>query len=194
MKVFRVFLYIDIKILLNTFQRLSDLSQKTIGLTNFWWAKFFLKMAFIAATLDNILNFFDGTHVVILLIDMMCQVAWVIWLYKISDLCSELEGKYANGQKNLNERAITLIFHRIIIGNSCGYFFITILLLSIMSANPLQGIPIEIVLVTIPLCTYFISCTPLPPGQSKVKVWLKSVKRKMTEAPSPQPDLAPSRC
>jgi len=194
MKAFRVFLYIDINILLNTFQRLSNLSQKTIGLTNFWWAKFFLKIAFIAATLDNILDFFEGAHVAILLIDMLCQVLWVFELYRISDLCSELEEKYANGQKNLNERAVTLIFYRIIIGNWCGYFSVIMLLLSIMSTNPLQGVPLGIALATIPPCMYFISCTPLPPSESKVKMWLKSAKKKMTEAPSPQPDLAPSRC
>jgi len=192
----KVFLFMDF-FFLERFQKFSHWSQKTFGLTNFWWAKFLAKIVFILSMLDYIIDVVGGMSGLALFLDSALQVYWLVVFVRVAKLCSNLDNKYENGYKYINERIIEWIGKRI------SYFIflfpwsvlgIVISVITMDISIMMIILPSSIAIGLIIPCAYFLSCTPLPPGDSKAKLWLKGAKKKLKEAFSPNLEPVPTPC
>ncbi|XLQ19776.1 MAG: hypothetical protein ACKUBY_04245 [Candidatus Moraniibacteriota bacterium] len=190
----KVVIYGDLWILSNIFQKFSTWSQKTFGLTNFWWTRFFATIAFVAFTIQFYLVFDVTAYAWIIFSRILIWLLLLAFVLGINDTCLELDKKYANGYSYVNERVKALFLHRIMWSIAHVWNFSLDLMRTLTTGNLHEAWLFDITLGLIPVCLYFISCTPLPPGQSKVSKWIKGVKNKMQQVFSPEPSLAPSRC
>ncbi|MEN8252582.1 MAG: hypothetical protein ABFQ53_03315 [Patescibacteria group bacterium] len=187
---------LDMKVFLN-FQKFSEWSQKTFGLTCFWWAKFFAKISFISITLDYIMDFVSIQSAFTLTLDVFMEVFLFYIFVGTVKTCDKLDEKYRNGHKYVNERLLSWV------PNRCTYlFFVPLMIVPLLFLGVLENnmyfvftmLPFVVAISAIIPTLYFMSCTPLPPGESKVKTWLKNAKKKLSEAFVPEPELAPSVC
>jgi hypothetical protein len=193
-KIIKVFLFIDLLVLIAVFQKFSSWSQKTFGLTNFWWAKFFAKAVFILWTVDYIMGFFEGNSQVFLVFASLFEIYMAVFMYNVIKLSERLEEKYAKGHKHMNERIYLWAFMRIQVLLLCSWVSLTSLSLIFVGSNPWTATIVSVGFILIPGVMFFLSCTPISPTDSKVKMWLKNMKKKVAEILSPDMEPEPSSC
>ncbi len=184
----------DLWILSKVFQKFSTWSQNTFGLTNFWWTRFFLKIGFIAMTINIIINFKVDAYAWIIFLQSVFWLFMLVFVLGIDKLCIKLEKRYTKGHKHVNKRIKTLFMSRVMYSVLSGWNFVLLLILIVKTRGLGENILPDIMVSTVPICLYFISCTPLPPSQSKLKVWLKNMKKKATKVLSPEVEPEPSPC
>ncbi len=196
---------------LNPFQKFSHWSQKTLGLTNFWWARFCLILFLALVALlyglychqvmhDKDKVFSAWSIVIVVLIFLIGAVFWLI--------CNLIE---RNCDNNLH-RGTGNVFTSHLLGFRLIFLFFSIysnarfiaMLISIAVMN-YNYLDIKSILglfciwfifggfMSLPCAfLYFVSCSPLPPGQSKIKAKAKELKEKVSGFLSPQPDATPA--
>ncbi len=181
----------DLWVLSNVFQKFSTWSQNTLGLTNFWWTRFFLKIGFIAVTINIIINFKVDAYAWIIFLQSVFWLFMLVFVLGIDKLCIKLEKRYTKGHKHVNKRIKTLFMSRVTYGVLSGWNFVLLSILIVKTRSLGENVLPDIMVSMVPICLYFISCTPLPPSQSNVSKLIKKAKGKVQEVFLPNPEHLP---
>ena len=180
---------------LAVYQKISNWFQKIFGLTNFALAR----VCLMYLCVENLILFVIGIAVLkdfgfITVILMFIVGVLLCFGFRI---CARSEKVYYTKTKNnfLNKNEKTLLKWRIFSVVFC--VFRIIVFTQILVTN----FSVELVIIYGLLTChnmivvhffYFVSCTPLPPGESKVKAKLKKLKEKVSEFLSPLPGATPA--
>ncbi len=184
-KIYVVLLYIDM-ITLNCVQAFQDWTQSVFGLDCFFWAKLLTKIAFITYTLNCV------TYIVTRSVDMFTflNILYILWamsvFYRGMNFIENIEKDCEKNRETLNVQFFRLLGARIL----C----IKVLIFFVILFTLFHNMPILLATASISafFAHYFVSCTPLPPSESKVKTWLKKAKKKTQEALLPEPEPCPT--
>ena len=185
MKVIKFLMFIDFFFLYHA-QCFSWWLQNTTGYTNFSLAR----LTLLVSTALHLLHYADGVYslgvkVVVGIFMSIQMLVCIVLLFMIriaEKRCRAKEGIY------INILAITLIPSRLFIFLFVGFFLIqeTITIIYKFEYQILISMLTDFLDISF---FYFVSCTPLPPGASKLGMRLKILIKKISErfSPAPQP-------
>ncbi len=162
-------IYCADQLIYGKFQKFILLVQKLTNLTCFQIAKFFAKIAFIALTLDYILNLFSGEDKFSLVFDSvfwLCCI-WIFW--KVSRACEVLDEKYVNNYGFVDNLITNSRFRveRLVLSFFAIVPTIIFAILVFQSVVIWYYLPFQVGLIASWFCAYSIVCTPLPLSQNE---------------------------
>ncbi len=180
--------------MLSIYQKFSDWFQKTFGPTNFSLARAclmclcLLNLSWFVIPVIILKDFAFTTIILMVLV--------VIILFLGFRICTRSEREYFKKTRNnfLNKNEKTFFVWRIF--SITFFIFRIIIFIQTLTAD----FSVDLVIIYGALAGhhiiivhffYFVSCTPLPPGESKVKAKLKKIREKVSGFLSPQPDATP---
>jgi uncharacterized membrane protein len=163
---------IDSFLLEKVFQKFSDFFQMATGMTCFFLAKIAIILSFASWVIFVISDPDDNPYLLIISLFTL-YLAYNAW--KLTAIADVAEWQMNEGRRMKNPAALALFPLR--------FLSLLIFPLSLIGALSLRGhdgwisdlrllyltafVMFEVIWI------YFFSCTPLPPGESKVKQWLE---------------------
>lgn len=179
-------------LLLEKIEKFAHWWQKNIcGEQNcFWWARVFTILSSIQMAGFGILGLLSNKEFhpilaasVAITVIFPCFVFFTIKLVESRTYQNSNNGLANEFRLELNRLSILMTF----IGVGFGWGFYEYLLGTplILDMFCLLGF------FCLSVAYYFMSCDPLPPAKSKVKVWLENLAEKTKEFLSPEPELVP---
>ncbi len=173
-------------ITLGRVQAFQDWTQSMFGLDCFFWAKLLTKIAFMTYVLEYIKDIAIEKVGISIFISVVCILWATQAFYRGMNFIEKTEKDCEKNREVLNKQFVLLVINRLL----CIKF----LILFVVLVTLFHDIPILLATASVSVffAHYFVSCTPLPPSQSKVKTWLKKAKEKVQEAFLPEPETSPA--
>lgn len=177
--------------LLEKIEKFTHWWQKTFGQDCFWWAKVFIVLFIVFMNSFAVLGILFGNKFDPILFGsfMLTLLSPLVFLtIKIAQARAyqnQVSGLANECKLFLQDKRLMMLVIFNGVGFAWGLF------------EYLQNIPIYIVALCplgfscLGIAYYALSCDPLPPAKSKVKIWLENFMEKTKEFLTPQPALVP---
>ncbi|MFC1644640.1 hypothetical protein ACFL08_01280 [Patescibacteria group bacterium] len=167
-------------LVLRGFEKFSHWTDRWFGVDNFLWAK--ISIVAVGAIAVMSVHVDDYSFALKCYVNTCIAILFLCYF----TTCFFQEKKVKSNPRFRNEFEKSWFFSRIfVLGVLVKYFSVWIM----------RGREDDLVFLLswliFSFSVYFMSCTPLPPSESKVKSWLKKVIRKTAEVFSPAPALVP---
>lgn len=176
----------------NFFQKLSDRVYKAFGISCLSIAKFFIYPYMIT----NLFLAYEISPIMYLVSLVMYVAVPILALIYYLDL-HMLEKKYKNiaveaevnpnRLKMADDRVRTFIRLIIMLVSLIPIFFSDVYIWKEIRQYKMFIIALNLAFSSQFLLFYFMSCTPLPPGTSKIRLMLKNFQEKLSEVLTPEP-------
>jgi len=169
-KIILVALGIDDILLDKIFQRISNFFQRTTGLTCFFLAK----IAIVASWSAMVIWIFTlpDLHYLLRILLAICSLIYLLIVWVHLNAYDEKEDALSSRVNVMNSSVITDFPIRML-----AWFFLITTSISSEGRQPylISSRYLRICLVFVVVYLYFASCTPLPPGKSRIRKWLESL-------------------
>jgi hypothetical protein len=171
-KIILVAIDIDVFLLEKVFQKISNFFQRTTGLTCFFLAK----SAVLVTWSAMVISIFAIPNINFLLraFFIICSFIYILIIWALVSSWDEREKILTARPNFMNPAAITFSPIRML---ALFNFFLTLLFMrgEVWQPYLISSRYLKICFVFIVIYCYFASCTPLPPGKSRIRKWIESL-------------------